>query len=79
MIERHYFRNQLVKSFDFTFGCRYFTCLCPPVFCADSGRSASSFVIPNSTNTWDAVYSLPPMDDDLSTFPCRFPPGAVPF
>jgi hypothetical protein len=43
MIERHYFRDQLVKSYDFTFG----------------------FVIPNSTNTWDAVYSLPPMDDDL--------------
>jgi len=43
MIERHYFRDQLVKSYDFTFG----------------------FVIPNSTNTWDAVYSLPPMDDQL--------------
>jgi len=43
MIERHYFRDQLVKSYDFTFG----------------------FVIPNSTNTWDAVYSLPPMEDSL--------------
>jgi len=43
MIERHYFRDQLIKSYDFTFG----------------------FVIPNSTNTWDAVYSLPPMDDSL--------------
>ena len=43
MIERHYFRGQLVKSYDFAFG----------------------FVIPNSTNTWDAVYSLPPMDEAL--------------
>ena len=43
MIERHYFRNRLVKSFDFGFG----------------------FCIPNSKNTWDAVYQLPPLDDDL--------------
>jgi hypothetical protein len=43
MIERHYFRNQLVKSFDFIFG----------------------FCIPGSTNTWDTVYSLPPLEDDL--------------
>mmetsp|Transcript_4348 Transcript_4348/g.5993 ORF Transcript_4348/g.5993 Transcript_4348/m.5993 type:complete len:251 (-) Transcript_4348:263-1015(-) len=43
MIERHYFRNQLVKSFDFTFG----------------------FCIPGSTNTWDALYALPPLDEDL--------------
>lgn len=43
MIERHYFRDKLVKSFDFTFG----------------------FCIPGSTNTWDSVYSLPPLSDDL--------------
>lgn len=43
MIERHYFRNELVKSFDFTFG----------------------FVIPGSTNNWDAVYAVPPIEDDL--------------
>eukprot|EP00611_Tribonema_gayanum_P021083 TRINITY_DN3982_c0_g1_i2.p1 TRINITY_DN3982_c0_g1~~TRINITY_DN3982_c0_g1_i2.p1 ORF type:complete len:262 (+),score=59.63 TRINITY_DN3982_c0_g1_i2:245-1030(+) len=43
MVERHYFRDQLVKSFDFTFG----------------------FCIPSSTNTWDAVYSVPPMDEGL--------------
>lgn len=43
MIERHYFRNKLVKSFDFTFG----------------------FCIPGSTNTWDAVYSVPALDEDL--------------
>lgn len=43
MIERHYFRNQLVKSFDFEFG----------------------FCIPGSVNTWDAVYSLPPLSDSL--------------
>ena len=43
MIERHYFRNQLIKSYDFTFG----------------------FCIPGSTNTWDAVYAVPPLDEDL--------------
>lgn len=43
MIERHYFRNTLVKSFDFKFG----------------------FCIPGSTNTWDAVYSVPPLDESL--------------
>lgn len=43
MIERHYFRNKLVKSFDFEFG----------------------FCIPGSVNTWDAVYSMPPLSEDL--------------
>lgn len=43
MIERHYFRNTLVKSYDFKFG----------------------FCIPGSTNTWDAVYSVPPLDESL--------------
>lgn len=43
MIERHYFRDQLIKSYDFTFG----------------------FCIPGSTNTWEAVYAMPPMEPDL--------------
>eukprot|EP00752_Nemacystus_decipiens_P009038 g8069.t1 len=43
MVERHYFRDQLVKSYDFGFG----------------------FCIPASTNTWDAVYQVPPLDDEL--------------
>jgi protein unc-119 len=43
MIERHYFRDEIVKSFDFTFG----------------------FCIPNSVNTWEAVYAMPPLEDDL--------------
>lgn len=43
MIERHYFRDRLVKSFDFPFG----------------------FCIPSSTNSWDAMYNLPPMTDEL--------------
>ena len=44
MIERHYFRDKLVKSFDFSFG----------------------FCIPGSTNTWDSVYALPPLSEELS-------------
>eukprot|EP00512_Aurantiochytrium_limacinum_P003487 CAMPEP_0171497892 /NCGR_PEP_ID=MMETSP0958-20121227/7530_1 /TAXON_ID=87120 /ORGANISM="Aurantiochytrium limacinum, Strain ATCCMYA-1381" /LENGTH=247 /DNA_ID=CAMNT_0012032197 /DNA_START=192 /DNA_END=935 /DNA_ORIENTATION=+ len=43
MIERHYFRDQLVKSYDFTFG----------------------FCIPCSTNTWEAVYAVPLIDEKL--------------
>jgi hypothetical protein len=43
MIERHYFRDRLIKSFDFSFG----------------------FCIPGSTNSWDSVYSLPPLSEDL--------------
>lgn len=43
MIERHYFRNQLIKSFDFSFG----------------------FCIPNSTNSWEAIYDVPPLDEAL--------------
>jgi protein unc-119 len=37
MIERHYFRDRLLKSFDFSFG----------------------FCIPNSTNSWEAIYDMP--------------------
>ena len=43
MIERHYFRDQLIKSYDFNFG----------------------FVIPNSTNTWEAIYEMPELDPEL--------------
>jgi hypothetical protein len=43
MIERHYFRGEIIKSFDFTFG----------------------FCIPSSVNTWEAIYSIPPLDDEL--------------
>ncbi|TPX62151.1 hypothetical protein PhCBS80983_g00741 [Powellomyces hirtus] len=42
MIERHYFKNRLIKSFDFTFG----------------------FCIPGSVNTWESVYTMPPLDSD---------------
>ncbi|KND04675.1 uncharacterized protein SPPG_00390 [Spizellomyces punctatus DAOM BR117] len=41
MIERHYFKGKLLKSFDFTFG----------------------YCIPNSVNTWEAVYSLPELTE----------------
>lgn len=43
MIERHYFREVLIKSFDFDFG----------------------FVIPNTTNTWESVYTVPAMPEEL--------------
>eukprot|EP00999_Lentomonas_sp_LEN2_P000517 NODE_1518_length_829_cov_118.497151_g1470_i0.p1 GENE.NODE_1518_length_829_cov_118.497151_g1470_i0~~NODE_1518_length_829_cov_118.497151_g1470_i0.p1 ORF type:complete len:187 (-),score=15.41 NODE_1518_length_829_cov_118.497151_g1470_i0:166-726(-) len=51
MIERHYFKDKLIKSFDFTFG----------------------FCIPNSTNSWEAIYDLPRLDsaeeDDIISHP----------
>jgi len=37
LIERHYFRDDEIRTYDFNFG----------------------FVIPNSTNTWEAVYETP--------------------
>ncbi len=43
MIERHYFRDILIKSFDFSFG----------------------FCIPNSTNSWEAIYDMPELPPDL--------------
>lgn len=43
MIERHYFRGRLIKSYDFKFG----------------------FVIPGTTNTWESVYALPDLEEDL--------------
>ena len=41
MIERHYFGEKLLKSYDFTFG----------------------FCIPNSVNTWEAQYTVPPLTE----------------
>lgn len=43
MIERHYFGEYLIKSFDFTFG----------------------FCIPNSTNSWEAIYDMPVLTPDF--------------
>lgn len=51
MIERHYFRDFLIKSFDFTFG----------------------FVIPNSTNTWEAIYDVPELPQELIEDMIAFP------
>ena len=42
MIERHYFRDRLLNSYDF----------------------AVNFCIPFSTNTWEAIYSLPAFTPD---------------
>eukprot|EP00927_Polykrikos_kofoidii_P008144 TRINITY_DN13380_c0_g1_i1.p1 TRINITY_DN13380_c0_g1~~TRINITY_DN13380_c0_g1_i1.p1 ORF type:complete len:210 (-),score=29.02 TRINITY_DN13380_c0_g1_i1:163-714(-) len=43
MIERHYFRGLLIKSYDFSL----------------------PFVIPNTTNTWEVIYSVPEIDPAL--------------
>ena len=43
MIERHYFNEILIKSFEFKF----------------------DFCIPNSTNTWESIYTIPEIDPDL--------------
>lgn len=41
MIERHFFKNKLVRTYDFEFG----------------------FCIPSSTNSWEAIYDVPPYSD----------------
>ena len=43
MVERHYFRGKVIRSYNFDFG----------------------FVIPNSTNSWEFIYDLPELDEDL--------------
>lgn len=43
MIERHYFRDILIKSFEFKF----------------------DFCIPNSTNTWESIYTVPELDPKI--------------
>jgi hypothetical protein len=69
MIERHYFRDQV----------------CPGGLCACVSTSYQrslrlqlvksfdftfGFCIPGSTNTWDSVYSLPPLSEELSKCLC---------
>jgi hypothetical protein len=44
MIERHYYKDHLLKSFDFTFG----------------------YVMPNSVNSWEAIYNVPKLDKKMS-------------
>ena len=41
MVERHYFRDRLLKSFDFNF----------------------PFCIPNTTNSWECIYTMPQLSD----------------
>lgn len=43
MIERHYFKTTLVKSFEFKF----------------------DFCMPNTVNTWETIYSLPELDENI--------------
>ena len=42
MIERHYFKDKLLKSFEFSF----------------------DFCIPNSTNEWETLYTIPALDEN---------------
>jgi hypothetical protein len=51
IIERHYFRSRLLKSFDFSF----------------------AFCIPNSTNEWETIYSLPELPAELIQEMCDAP------
>lgn len=53
LIERHYFKDKLIRSFDFNFG----------------------FCIPNSTNEWESIYEMPPLEkkvvDDMVNSPWK--------
>lgn len=65
MIERHYFRDQ-VRSFPF-YG--YYVVLNSLLFLivqlVKSFDFSFGFCIPGSVNTWESVYSLPPLDESL--------------
>jgi hypothetical protein len=41
MIERHYFKEKLIQSYEFTF----------------------PFCIPNTTNNWESIYTIPELDE----------------
>lgn len=43
MIERHYFKDTLIKSFEFKF----------------------DFCMPNTVNTWETIYTLPDLDENV--------------
>jgi hypothetical protein len=43
MVERHYFKGHLIKSFEFKF----------------------DFCIPNSTNTWETIYEIPEISEEI--------------
>jgi len=51
MVERFYFRNHLIRSYDFEFG----------------------FCIPNSNNSWEAIYDMPEMEPELIEDMIAFP------
>eukprot|EP01017_Pseudomicrothorax_dubius_P002771 TRINITY_DN1021_c0_g1_i1.p1 TRINITY_DN1021_c0_g1~~TRINITY_DN1021_c0_g1_i1.p1 ORF type:complete len:218 (+),score=55.21 TRINITY_DN1021_c0_g1_i1:65-718(+) len=51
MIERHYFREKLLRSYDFEF----------------------PFCIPNSTNTWESIYDIPPIDEETMQDMINYP------
>lgn len=51
MIELHYFKNKLIRTYDFTFG----------------------FCIPNSVNTWEAIYDVPEYSEDQKAEYVRSP------
>lgn len=59
MIERHYFRNQ-VRLFFASFASLIIRQL------VKSFDFEFGFCIPGSVNTWDAVYSVPALSEDLS-------------
>ena len=59
MIERHYFKDQLIKSFDFTLG------FCMSVWRAPFPPPCSSSSRPNSTNEWEVMYTVPSTTEEL--------------
>mmetsp|Transcript_130791 Transcript_130791/g.254880 ORF Transcript_130791/g.254880 Transcript_130791/m.254880 type:complete len:179 (+) Transcript_130791:74-610(+) len=51
MIERHYFRDILIKSYDFSM----------------------PFVMPNTSNTWEVIYTMPELDPAVKAGICACP------
>jgi hypothetical protein len=65
MIERHYFRNKVFLSSE------RWTHFTDSIFSEQLVKSFDfefGFCIPGSVNTWDAVYSVPALSDELRKF-----------
>lgn len=62
MIERHYFRDKVSFLTHINF-VNFNSCVFLQL--VKSFDFTFGFCIPGSTNTWDSVYSLPPLSDEL--------------
>ena len=67
MIERHYFRDRVRQFFFAISFLMAFACLATLILqLIKSYDFHFGFCIPNSTNTWESIYTIPPLEESLS-------------